>query len=165
MADPGTPGGMHIATGLEHNESGLPSYTSENHEAMQAKRFNKLKNVVNDVAPVEVDAAQGAGMADLGLIAWGSTIGVVREALQRLRAEGYNVKGFYPKLLNPLPAQQFEDFGASCKRLLLPEVNFLGQLAHFVRAETSLRPESYTICGGMPFTPEMIVNKVKEILA
>ncbi len=165
MADPGTPGGAHIATGLEHNESGLPSYTSTNHEAMQAKRFRKLKGVVNDVDPVEVDAAEGAGMADLGVIAWGSTIGVVREALQRLRAEGYKVSGFYPKLLNPLPAQQFEDFGASCKRLLLPEVNFQGQLAHFVRAETSLRPESYTICGGMPFTPEMIVNKVREILA
>ena len=162
MADPGTPGGAHIATGLEHNEIGLPSYASANHEAMQAKRFNKLKNVVNDVEPTEVD---GDGAADLGVIAWGSTIGVVREALQRLRAEGYKVKGFYPKLLNPLPTQQFEDFGASCKRLLLPEVNFQGQLAHFVRAETSLRPESYTICGGMPFTPEMIVNKVKEILA
>jgi 2-oxoglutarate ferredoxin oxidoreductase subunit alpha len=161
MADPGTHGGMHIATGLEHNEAGLPSYTSDNHEAMQAKRFNKLKNVVNDVAPVEVD---GEGEADLGLIAWGSTIGVVREALQRLRAEGYQVKGFYPKLLHPLPAQQFEDFGATCKRLLLPEVNFQGQLAHFVRAETTLRPESYTICGGMPFTPEMIVNKVREML-
>ena len=168
MADPGTPGGMHIATGLEHSEAGLPSYASANHEAMQAKRFNKLKNVVNDVAPVEVDgdgAAERGDIADLGLIAWGSTIGVVREALQRLRAEGYKVSGFYPKLLNPLPVQQFEDFGASCKRLLLPEVNFQGQLAHFVRAETSLRPESYTICGGMPFTPEMIVNKVKEILA
>ncbi len=162
MADPGTPGGIHIATGLEHNEIGLPNYSSTNHEAMQDKRFRKLKNVVNDVEPAEVD---GAGIADLGVIAWGSTIGVVREALQRLRAEGYNVKGFYPKLLNPLPVQQFEDFGASCKRLLLPEVNFQGQLAHFVRAETSLRPESYTICGGMPFTPEMIVNKVKEILA
>lgn len=162
MADPGTPGGMHIATGLEHNEAGLPSYTSANHEAMQAKRFRKLKEVVNDVDPTEVD---GEGTADLGLIAWGSTIGVVREALQRLRAEGYKVKGFYPKLLNPLPVQQFEDFGTSCKRLLLPEVNFQGQLAHFVRAETSLRPESYTICGGMPFTPEMIVNKVREVLA
>ncbi|HEU0233557.1 MAG TPA: 2-oxoacid:acceptor oxidoreductase subunit alpha [Gallionella sp.] len=162
MADPGTPGGLHIATGLEHNESGLPSYTSANHEAMQDKRFRKLKGVVNDVDPTEVD---GDGAADLGVIAWGSTIGVVREALQRLRAEGYKVKGFYPKLLNPLPAQQFEDFGASCKQLLLPEVNFQGQLAHFVRAETSLRPQSYTICGGMPFTPEMIVNKVKEILA
>jgi 2-oxoglutarate ferredoxin oxidoreductase subunit alpha len=164
MTDPGTPGGMHIATGLEHNEAGLPNYSSANHEAMQAKRLNKLKNAVNDVAPTEVDAAD-AGIADLGVIAWGSTIGVVREALQRLRADGYKVNGFYPKLLNPLPSQQFEDFGKSCKRLLLPEVNFQGQLAHFVRAETSLRPESYTICGGMPFTPEMIVNKVKEVLA
>jgi 2-oxoglutarate ferredoxin oxidoreductase subunit alpha len=164
IADPGTPGGMHIATGLEHNEAGLPNYSSVNHEAMQAKRLNKLKNAVNDVAPTEVDAAD-TGIADLGIIAWGSTIGVVREALQRLRAEGYKVNGFYPKLLNPLPVQQFEDFGKSCKRLLLPEVNFQGQLAHFVRAETSLRPESYTICGGMPFTPEMIVNKVKEVLA
>ncbi len=165
MADPGTPGGIHIATGLEHNEVGLPSYTSVNHETMQDKRFRKFKGVIADVPPTEVDAGDVAGMADLGVIAWGSTIGVVREALQRLRKQGYKVKGFYPKLLHPLPAQQFEDFGASCKRLLLPEVNFQGQLAHFVRAETSLRPESYTICGGMPFTPEMIVTRVKEILA
>jgi len=107
----------------------------------------------------------GEGAADVGVIAWGSTIGVVREALQRLRAEGIKVKGFYPKLLNPLPVQQFEDFGATCKRIVLPEVNFQGQLAHFVRAETTLRPVSYTICSGMPFTPEMIVNRVKEMLA
>jgi 2-oxoglutarate ferredoxin oxidoreductase subunit alpha len=162
MADPGTPNGMHIATGLEHNEAGMPSYTGENHELMQAKRFRKLNNVVNDIAPAEVD---GDGNADLGVIAWGSTIGVVREALQRLRAQGFKVKGFYPKLLNPLPVKQFEDFGASCKKIMLPEVNFQGQLAHFVRAETSLRPVSYTICGGLPFTPEMIVNRVKEMLA
>lgn len=165
MAEPGMHGGMHIATGLEHNEAGLPNYSSANHEAMQAKRFGKLKSVVNDIAPAEVDAGEITGTADIGIIAWGSTIGVVREALQLLRAEGIQVKGFYPKLLHPLPVQQFEDFGASCKRLLLPEVNFQGQLAHFVRAETSLRPESYTICGGQPFTPEMIINKVREMLA
>ena len=164
MADPGTHGGMHIATGLEHNEAGLPNYTADNHEAMQHKRFRKLDRVVDDVAPVEVDAGDSE-LADMGIIAWGSTIGVVREALQRLRAEGFAVKGFYPKLLHPLPVAQFESFGASCKRLLLPEVNFQGQLAHFVRAETSLKPESYTICGGLPFTPEMIVKKVREMLA
>jgi 2-oxoglutarate ferredoxin oxidoreductase subunit alpha len=164
MADPGTHGGMHIAPGLEHNEAGLPNYTAPNHEAMQAKRFRKFQGVVDDVAPVEVDCADDA-TADIGIIAWGSTIGVVREAVQRLRAEGQSVKGFYPKLLHPLPAAQFEAFGAGCRRLLLPEVNFQGQLAHFVRAETSLRPESYTLCGGLPFTPEMIVNRVREMLA
>jgi 2-oxoglutarate ferredoxin oxidoreductase subunit alpha len=161
MADPGTPGGMHVATGLEHTETGQPSYTSANHETMQAKRFNKLVAVVNDVAPVEVD---GEGEADLGIIAWGSTIGVAREAIARLRAEGHSVKGFYPKLLWPMPVEQYEAFGASCRKLMLPEVNYLGQLAHFVRAETTLRPESYTICGGLPFTPAMMVSKAKEML-
>lgn len=162
MADPGTPGGMHIATGLEHDETGNPNYSPANHEAMQAKRFRKLDGVVNDFPPAEVD---GDGEADLGIIAWGSTIGVAREAIARLRAEGVSVKGFYPKLLWPMPVEQFEAFGASCRRLMVAEVNFLGQLAHFIRAETSLRPESYTICGGLPFTPAMIVAKVKEMLA
>ncbi|MDP2808823.1 MAG: 2-oxoacid:acceptor oxidoreductase subunit alpha [Rhodocyclaceae bacterium] len=164
MADPGTHGATHIATGLEHDDAGQPSYAPANHEVMQAKRFNKLKTVPADFPPAEVDG-EGSSEADIGIIAWGSTIGVVREALERLRAEGRRVKGFYPKLLHPLPAKQFEAFGATCKRLLLPEVNFQGQLAHFVRAETSLRPESYTLCGGLPFTPEMIVHKVKEILS
>jgi len=162
MADPGTPGGMHIATGLEHGETGMPSYAGENHEIMQAKRFNKLQTVVNDMPLAEID---GEGDAEMGIIAWGSTIGVVREAIQRLNAEGIKVKGFYPKLLHPLPVEQFEAFGKGCKRILLPEVNYLGQLAHFVRAETTLQPESYTICGGLPFTPEMIVKRVKEMLA
>jgi 2-oxoglutarate ferredoxin oxidoreductase subunit alpha len=161
MADPGTPGGMHVATGLEHNEAGLPSYASANHEAMQAKRFNKLKTVVDDMAPIEID---GEGEAALGIIAWGSTIGVVREAVARLRDQGYSVKGFYPKLLWPLAVKQYEDFGAICGKTLLAEVNYLGQLAHFVRAETNLNPISYTLCGGLPFTPAMIVAKAKEVL-
>lgn len=162
MVDPGTPGGAHIATGIEHGENGQPCYTPINHEAMQAKRFGKLKTVVSDVAPVEID---GDGETGIGIIAWGSTIGVVREAIERLREEGISVKGFYPKLLHPLPVSQFETFGSTCKRLLLPEVNFQGQLAHFVRAETSLRPESFPLCGGLPFTPAMIVHRVKEMLS
>ena len=163
MCDPGTPGGMHIATGLEHNEAGAPNYSPANHEAMQAKRFRKLDGVIHDVPAAEVDGPDGA--ADLGIIAWGSTIGVVREALARLRAEGFAVKGLYPKLLWPMPVAQYDAFGATCKRLLLPEVNWQGQLAHFVRAETALRPEPYTICGGLPFTPAMLVKKAKEMLS
>lgn len=164
MCDPGTPGGMHMATGLEHNESGAPNYSSANHETMQAKRFGKLKAVVADLPETEVDG-EADDEADLGIIAWGSTIGVAREAVARLRAEGHAVKGFYPKLLWPMPSEQYEAFAANCKQLLLPEVNWQGQLAHFVRAETTLKPESYTICGGLPFTPAMLVNRAKEMLS
>ncbi|HAT50650.1 MAG: 2-oxoacid:acceptor oxidoreductase subunit alpha [Nitrospirae bacterium] len=161
MADPGTPQGMHVATGLEHGPAGAPNHSPPNHEAMHRKRFGKLKTVVDFVAPTQVD---GEGQADVGIIAWGSTIGVVREAVVRLREEGIKVKGFYPKLMYPMPVVHYEAFAATCNKILVPEVNFQGQLSHFIRAETSIVPISMTICGGVPFTPIQIMNKVREIL-
>jgi 2-oxoglutarate ferredoxin oxidoreductase subunit alpha len=62
-----------------------------------------------------------------------------------------------------MPVDQYEAFASKCKQILVPEVNYQGQLAFFIRAETSIKPISYTICGGLPFTPAQIVTKVKEI--
>lgn len=166
MVDPGTPGGMHIATGLEHNEKGSPQYDPENRAKMQNKRFKKMEKVTEQYPPVELDVVNRKRKAQVGLIAWGSTIGVVREAIQILRdQEGIHVNGFYPKLIWPMPASQYNAFGELCNKILVPEVNHQGQLAHFIRAETKLNPISYPICGGLPFTPAMIVQKVKEVLA
>jgi 2-oxoglutarate ferredoxin oxidoreductase subunit alpha len=128
---------------------------------MHDKRFNKIKPIVDRYKPVEVD---GDGEAELGIITWGSTIGVAREAVARLRAEGYKVKGFYPKLMWPMPVAQYEAFAATCKKILVPEVNYQGQLSHFIRAETSIKPIPFTICGGLPFTPIQMIDKVKEII-
>jgi len=164
MADPGTKNAMHIATGLEHNELGSPNTTPEYHDKMARKRFNKLKPLVNDYKPMEVDG-DPKEQAQIGVITWGSTIGVAREAIERLRAEGYKVKGLYPKLLWPMAVQQYEDFAATCDQIIVPEVNFQGQLAFFLRAQTSIQPISHTICGGLPFTPAIMVDKIKEVLS
>jgi 2-oxoglutarate/2-oxoacid ferredoxin oxidoreductase subunit alpha len=161
MCDPGTPGGQHIATGLEHTEKGAPSWDPSNRDLQMDKRFNKLNTVVDTCAATEVD---GDGDADLGVIAWGSTIGVAREAVQRMRDEGLKVKGFYPKLMWPMPVDQYEAFAKTCKKILVPEVNYQGQLAHFIRSETSIKPISYPICQGYPFTPAQIIEKAKEVL-
>jgi len=163
MADPGTPCALHIATGLEHREDGRPIFTPASHEEMTAKRFDKLKSLPAHFAPVEIDG-DGESDTDIGIIAWGSTIGVVREAIARLREAGVSVKGFYPKLLWPLQVEQFEAFAGSCGTVLVVEVNHQGQLAHLIRAETSLDPVSHTICGGLPFTPAEIESKVRELL-
>ncbi len=161
MADPGTPGGEHVAASLEHTESGAPNFAPEPHEANARKRFNKIKPVIDQWPDAELDGVEGE--ADVGIITWGSTIGVVREAVARLVAEGKKVKAMYPKLIYPMPVDQYEAFAATCKQILVPEVNYQGQLSHFIRAETSIKPVPYTICGGLPFTPAQIVNKVKEI--
>jgi 2-oxoglutarate/2-oxoacid ferredoxin oxidoreductase subunit alpha len=162
MADPGTPNAMHVATGLEHGETGAPKYAPDNHETMHRKRFHKLDPLPGRYRPMEIEGVEGP--AEIGLIAWGSTIGVVREAVQRLLAEGIKVKAAYPKLLWPMQIDQYEAFAAQCDRLLVPEVNYQGQLSHFLRAETRLKPIPFTICGGLPFTPAQIVAKVKETL-
>ena len=162
MADPGTPGAEHVAASLEHTESGTPNFAPEPHEANSLKRFGKIQPVVDQWPAAEVEGVDGE--ADLGIITWGSTIGVVREAVARMQAEGKKVKAMYPKLLYPMPVEQFEAFAADCKQIMVPEVNYQGQLSHFIRAETSIKPIPYTICGGLPFTPAMIVNKAKEII-
>ncbi len=167
MADPGTPCALHIATGLEHNADGTPNYAAATHEAMTAKRFDKLKALPDAYMPVEIDAARGAEKdekADVGIIAWGSSIGVVREAITALRADGIKVKGFYPKLIWPMQVAQFEAFAKTCRTVLVVEINHQGQLAHLIRAASTLNPVSHAVCGGLPFTPAQIGAKVRELL-
>ena len=163
MADPGTACAMHIATGLEHAQDGRPAFTPDNHQEMSAKRYKKLKSLPARFSAVEIDGDIGSE-ADIGVIAWGSTIGVVREAIDRLRVEGIRVKGFYPKLIWPMQVEQYEGFAEGCGKILVAEVNQQGQLAHLIRAETSLHPASYTLCGGLPFTPAMIADKVRDMI-
>ncbi|MFQ5581565.1 MAG: 2-oxoacid:acceptor oxidoreductase subunit alpha [Mariprofundaceae bacterium] len=162
VADPGTPDGFHIATGLEHDETGKPSYVPENHEHMSAKRFTKLKSLSQHFPPPEMDG-DATEQADVGIICWGSTIGPAREAVARLRAEGMRIKGLYPRLLWPLQAEQIKTFTSTCDRILVPEVNHQGQLARLIRAETGIDPVSFTICGGLPFTPGQITEHIREI--
>jgi len=163
MADPGTPCALHIATGLEHNADGTPNYASATHEAMTAKRFDKLKALPDKYRPVEIDGKKKA-KADVGIIAWGSSIGVVREAITTLRADGVQVKGFYPKLIWPMQVAQFEAFAKTCKTVLVVEVNHQGQLAQLIRVATMLNPVSQAVCGGLPFTPAQIGAAVRELL-
>lgn len=161
MAIPGDKGAQYISTGLEHAETSAPRYSAENHEAMLDKRFSKLDTVEDFFQPTEVDEEEGA---ELGIVAWGSTIGVVREAVKIARAQGIKVSACYPKLMWPMPLKALNPFGAKHKKILVPEVNKQGQLAKLLSMETNMNPISYTIYGGMPFTPDMIVEKIKEVI-
>ena len=48
--------------------------------------------------------------AEVGVLAWGSTAGVVREAVEEMAAEGYPVAALVPAVINPLPADRILDF-------------------------------------------------------
>jgi 2-oxoglutarate ferredoxin oxidoreductase subunit alpha len=161
VAYPGDKGGRHIATGLEHAESGAPRYDAINRKKMMDKRFGKIANIESEYKQIEIDGDENA---DLGLIAWGSTIGCVRETVKRLRAKGVKVAAMYPKLVWPIPAKQINEFGKSCKKVMVPEVNFQGQFAELIKSKTDVDPIKYNIYGGAPFTPAEMCAKVEEVI-
>jgi 2-oxoglutarate ferredoxin oxidoreductase subunit alpha len=126
VALPGTPGGEHFATGLEHNEHGLPDYTPGTHRAMAGKRARKLALVTG--AGYRADLPAGGGPV---LVGWGSVAGALHEAAALLREQGIPAGVAVVERPAPFPAGLA---GALAGRTVLcVEMNFTGQLASLLR--------------------------------
>lgn len=163
MAIPGTPGKAYMATGIEHNEWSDPTYTPENLQTMKSKRFRKLQHLSEQYAEQFVRVWGEPEGADVGIIGWGSTEGVIREAIQLAEREGVKAAALYPKMLMPLPVKCIEEFAGKVKRVLVPEKNFTGQFAAYLRSQTSIEPLSYAKDTGLPFDPEEIKEEIIRV--
>lgn len=169
MAVPGFDAAPFTATGLEHDETGEPSYTPQMHTLQMDKRGVKFEAAAEELCSLEEPlGCQAYGVpeeeAEVGVLTWGSTAGAVREAVEELAAEGYPVAALIPAVINPLPANRIRYFASNLKTILVPEVNRSGQFAAWVKAHTELPLISYTKYGGLPFTPNEVRAKVMEFL-
>ncbi|MFN2185660.1 MAG: 2-oxoacid:acceptor oxidoreductase subunit alpha [Anaerolineae bacterium] len=169
MGIPGFDPTPYTATGLEHDEYGAPNYTPEMHTRQLDKRGLKFEVVADALCGLEpplgcVSYGVPEKEAQVGVLAWGSTAGVVREAVERLASEGYPVAALVPAVINPLPTDRILEFAEGLKAVIVPEVNRSGQFAAWVKAHTELHLISLNKYGGLPFTPAEIRNKVLEHL-
>ena len=97
---PGQPGGMHTLTGLAHDRASHVAYDPEVNEASIHARSLKLAALQKTLkAPTVFGDARG----DMLLIGWGSTKGIIEEAVEILRAEGLRVSSMHLRFLQPLP--------------------------------------------------------------
>jgi 2-oxoglutarate ferredoxin oxidoreductase subunit alpha len=169
MGVPGFDATPFTATGLEHDESGAPNYTPAMHTAQLDKRGRKFEIAADALCGLEpplgcIHYGTPETEAEVGVLAWGSTSGVVREAVEEMAAEGYAVAALVPAVLNPLPADRIMEFASHLKTVIVPEVNRTGQFAAWVKAHTELHLISLNKYGGLPFTPAEIRAKVMEFL-
>ena len=69
-------------------------------------------------------------------------------------------------MLGPFPSEKVLEFTAGARRVVVPEVNFTGQLARLVRGECGIPVRSHAKCDGLPFTAEdvhaIIVQEATE---
>lgn len=165
MSIPGRPG-AYTAEGLEHDEAGHPNWNPENHMTMTEKRFRKLQIALryDEYYPgFQGYRWFGPDRAQVGVIAWGSTAGAVREAAELAEGEGISVSVLHISMLYPLHKGVVCRFIRSMNHVLLPELNYTGQFAHLVRGETGLDVVSYTKVTGIPFKVREILEALKDL--
>ncbi|MBI2357422.1 MAG: 2-oxoacid:acceptor oxidoreductase subunit alpha [Deltaproteobacteria bacterium] len=164
-AIPGTPRCEHMVTGMEHDELGNFACDDETHTAMTVKRFRKLAAVESDPLSRGLSSQFGDSNADIGIVTWGSSAGPVEEAVKVAEQQGIAVRAIVPKILNPLPHEELRRFFQSVKKVIVPELNFVGQFASLLRSTYRIPTISLTKIKGVPLEPSEILSVIGETAA
>lgn len=159
---PGTPGGQHLATGLEHTEEGQADYSPINHVRMTQKRFKKLE-ILSAALEKNPPEYHGSPEAKIGIIGWGSTEGAIREARYLAEEKGIKVRHLHPRLLSPLPENRIRHFLVGLKQVIMVEENYTGQFAHFIKGKFGIKPVEIHKYEGVPITPEEILRGIEKV--
>ena len=165
-AVPGVPGYIHTAASDEHDEDGVlisDEFTNPTkRRAMMEKRMRKAAGIETAVPP---PVLWGPHDADVTLIGWGSTKGVIEEACEILTAQGISANQLQIRWLVPLHGEAILDILRRSRRTIIVENNYSGQFARYLRSETSLVPDGcIRKYDGEPFMPHHIVGAVREQL-
>ena len=154
---PGYGGGIVRVDSDEHDECGLITESFEMRRKMVEKRFNRLKPLGDAALPPSVIGRHD--VAEILVICWGSTLGVLEEALDIIednRFAGIHFSQLFP--LNPATGAMLEN-----RRLIVIENNAQGQFADLLTRETGLSISRRILkATGEPFSVEEVVEYLKE---
>ena len=130
---------------------------------MVEKRARKFGNIADQIAP---PGLEGAEDAEVTLIGWGSTYGVIKEAVEQLKQEGVAANHLPIKWIVPLHTDAVMEVVSKAKRSIIVENNYSGQFYRYLRSETGLAVDGHIRkYDGEPFMPHHIVAGVLEQLA
>jgi 2-oxoglutarate ferredoxin oxidoreductase subunit alpha len=165
-AVPGVPGHTHVVSSDEHDEDGVlisDEYTNTvKRRAMMEKRMRKVQGIEASVEPPKM---QGPADAEVTLVGWGSTLGVIEEARELLADQGIIANQLQIRWLGPLHGDAIAGILKKCRHTIIIENNYSGQFARYLRSETSFVADGHIRkYDGEPFMPHHIVEAVKEQL-
>ncbi len=166
-AVPGVPGYIFTGSSDEHDENGvLISDEYTNHAKRRAMMEKRMRKEVGIAASIPPPVLQGPKNADVTLIGWGSTDGVIKEAIEQLAAKGVTANHLQIRWLAPLHGDEIVKLLQGAKKTIIIENNFSGQFARYLRSETSFVADGHIRkYDGEPFMPHHITEAVQEQLA
>lgn len=164
---PGLEGYIHVVATDEHDEEGIlisDEFTNPHkRRQMVEKRARKLLSILDQIPP---PILEGDEDAEVTLIGWGSTYGVISEAVEELKNKGVKANHLSFKWIVPFKADDAIKIIKKCKRTIVVENNYSGQFFRYLRSETGLDVDGHIRkYDGEPFMPHHIVEAVLDQLA
>ncbi len=174
---PGQPNGMHTVTGLAHDRASKVAYDpSINEEGLRARSL-KLAALQKTL---KTPSVYGDPEGDLLVVGWGSTQGIIEEAVQRVRDEGLKVSALQMRFIQPMPSgitailKRFRKVmtveGTWADRpeedeLIDEENRRYAPLAMMLRSRTLVDVDCWTEARGQPIKPGLVVNAIRAKLS
>ncbi|MBI2872300.1 MAG: 2-oxoacid:acceptor oxidoreductase subunit alpha [Chloroflexi bacterium] len=150
---PGSPGAYN-ANASEHDTHGDTTHLPSRRVEMTERRFAKLKLLEDGTYECEHREEPVAVMP------WGGSKGPVREAYEALLDRGERLGWYYTMQINPLSPRLLNELRQK-ERVIVPELNYLGQFAAFLRSQ-GVRAEAITQYTGLPFKVRDLVARLEE---
>ncbi len=164
---PGLEGYVHVVATDEHDENSIlisDEFTNPHKRRMMVeKRARKFRLVAEDVPAPELEGPEDA---DVTLVGWGSTYGVIEEAVEQLKLEGVTANHLPIKWIVPLKADAVSEILSRSKKIIIVENNYSGQFYRYLRSETGVSVDGHVRkYDGEPFMPHHVTTGVLEVMA
>ena len=161
LAVPGESRHVVVTDSDEHTEDGHITEDAETRMKMVEKRiFRKLPLIRSEITP---PGHYGSAAPEVVLVGWGSTYGIIREAVDRLSGKK-NIAMLHFSEIYPFPATDRFDYLTllgNAKKTVCIENNATGQFARLMRAETGYVFTSMVHrYDGRPFTLERLLGEL-----
>lgn len=160
-AIPGHPHAVWTSTSNEHDERG--AITEE--PAMRTAQVNKrARKMTGMAAELNAPVLYGPPEADVTYLCWGSTLGPLREAVDRLNADvttGDTGNVLHFSELWPFPTKAVHNALDRAHKTVSVEVNSTAQLATLIQANTGRSIDGVLLrYDGRAFTPQSILDEL-----
>ncbi len=173
---PGVGNGQYDAGSDEHDEygklisdvrAGYPDSIKIRKQQMN-KRMKKVDVLLKEL-PAPVIEGHSADDSDVLLVGWGSTYDTIAEARSHMEKEGIKTSQLHIKYIVPFHANEvskiLNEFKDKGKTIVIVEVNYTGQMARHIRAETGFNIEKKVLkYDGEALLASEVVEGVKEHL-
>ena len=159
---PGLCRSVQYACSDEHDEEGHITEDAAIRRAMFEKRMRKLEGIRREIA---APAGAGREPCEVVLLGWGSTLGVLEEAAERLEREGVPSRFLHFSEVFPFPSFDFSAAVGPNAKIFAVENNYSGQFADVFRAETGLPVFGRILkYDGRPLSPGEVADRILRSL-